>query len=759
MKIWKHHHLIICLLLTASFLVLTATVFRGAFPAIASSAKELWDSFIFYLSVMFMFKLPDKTVPGSPIPQEPQIPIHEPDGGISGILPTDPGELGGNVTNFFKLFIDGGNFKGYMSVCETVLFFLVQVLPFVFLFWFCTRKYLKRAFTKHNNKYNRDTMPLKGVKRLSSVSYVPAKHYLANLIEYARQSRFPGIWLAIWLFNFNVFAVLLSLISVCLYFFVSFNFKALYFFVYNSVSLLVPAFRIIPWPFWVLLALWLIDRWRKRIALNCLNHMENKNKGFILERSICSMFVGTMGKGKTTLVTDISLSCEAIFRSKAYELMLECDLKFPSFPYINLENELKEEIDAGRVFNLASGGEWIAGRCHLFKWTIRRCEKRGIPPRHPRLLFDYDFEKYGLEYNDKKTMTYIFDALKDYVRLYLIYITTSSLILSNYSIRTDFVKEDAGNMPRWDLDFFERDARYLKQISRHSHVLDFDMLRLGKKLVENNQNANAFEFGVVSITETGKERGNQFKNLEIKDTIKQLRDTIKELEKAKADASTHREELTALVDRATQLTDKFNDSLKLIRHKCTIAGFPFARVFLDEQRPESLGADARDLCEIVHIKDKTETKLAMPFFFIAELFYAFTFGRFRRTYETYRFNRGDNTLLMFTLKKICASLHQYYTRIYNRFGYHVRTLAVEDGATGEVTKEGKYYLSTKKIYSNRFSTDAYGDIFARGLRTVGVGMNELPEYATHKATEAELLTQNSYFINEITKYGKGGGSG
>jgi len=76
-------------------------------------------------------------------------------------------------------------------------------------------------------------------------------------------------------------------------------------------------------------------------------------------------------------------------------------------------------------------------------------------------------------------------------------------------------------------------------------------------------------------------------------------------------------------------------------------------------------------------------------------------------------------------------------------------LAVEDAASGVVGKTHKYYVSTKKIYSDRFSTDAYADIFAEGLKDVKIGLDQIPEYAGNKATEQELLSQNSYFINEI----------
>jgi len=693
---------------------------------------------------MFLFEVPTSN------------PISLPPSSDSSAISSSPGGFWNDLGRFFVLLFNGQNFVDYLGFVGDLFMILLRALPFILPLFFVLRWVVKRSLTKHNNDYNRDTKALRVFKAVSNKTYVPTKRYFAWLWEFiiigsfeekdgrlVAKFRLPWlkIWLLIWLFNFNIFAVTLSGIATALYFYISFDFVALYNILYILFRLLVNGFTTLPLLVWILLVIFLVLRWldrkRKRIGLQRLRRMERQNKMFIGGLSICTMLVGTMGKGKTTLATDMVLSTEAMFRNKAYEMMLEIDLKFPHFPYIVLENELKIEIEEGRVFNLASCAEWITRKEDEFIRTGNIC--------------DYEHKKYGLHYDDKKTMTYLFDALKDYVKLYFIYIVNSSLILSNHAIRTDNRKIDLGNMPLWDTDFFSREAKDMHHYSKHSHILDFDMLRLGKKLIENNKLANAFEFGVIAITEVGKERGNQFKDQEIKETIKQLRATIKDLERAKINCNSEKKELERLTTRATHLTDKFNDSLKLIRHKCTVASFPFARVFIDEQRPESLGADARDLCEIVHIREKSDVKLTMPLFFIGELIHAFIFPKFKGTYQEYRFNRGDNTLLMYLFKKLGAIVHRSYTRIYNRFGYHEQILVVEDSGNSAITKTYKYFVSTKKIYSDRFSTDAYADIFAQGLKKVKVGLDQIPEYAGEKATEQELLSQNSYFINEIVR--------
>ena len=93
---------------------------------------------------------------------------------------------------------------------------------------------------------------------------------------------------------------------------------------------------------------------RKNIGYNELNHMEMMNRGFINERPLGVMVCGTMGKKKTTMLTDMALSKEIMFRDKAFELLLECDLEFPNFPWINLENNIKYLMSEHKIYSLAT---------------------------------------------------------------------------------------------------------------------------------------------------------------------------------------------------------------------------------------------------------------------------------------------------------------------------------------------------------------------------------------------------------------------
>lgn len=402
------------------------------------------------------------------------------------------------------------------------------------------------------------------------------------------------------------------------------------------------------------------------------------------------------------------LSQEVMFRQKALEILQQSDMKFPHFPWIAFEDELKACMEYGTVYNLASVKEWVRlkrrrfARHHNVNWQI----------------YGYDLQRYGGDFDDALKVNGLFDVLETYAQAYFIYIMQSSLIMSNYSIRTDNVLLDNGNFPLWLTDFFPETRR---SGSRHAHILDFDVLRLGKKVLENNPKAGSFEFGVVAITEIGKERGN---NLELK-------------------------EVKRNTDDANQKNDLFNSWLKMCRHSATVDNFPFIKVFTDEQRPESWGADARDLADILYIDSCGDMRFALPFYTIEEMISEWAFDRFIRLYTDFRFRRGDNTLLVHILKSVTAWLWRRNLRIWNRYGYSVLNIEKERGTMDGRRESRKYYLMSAKIYAQRFSTDCFSDYFNELARNSFTGLAEYMEYATEKASVEELKAQNSYFINSL----------
>lgn len=466
-------------------------------------------------------------------------------------------------------------------------------------------------------------------------------------------------------------------------------------------------FKAFPWQVTGAIAWLFFNKWRKKIAVSRLRHFEARNCGFINELPIVSLSCGSMGMRKTTLITDMSLSQEVMFRQKAFEILRENDMKFPYFPWICFEKELKKCMEHHTVYNLASAKAWIAKK-------RKRYEIHGSGTGQ---LYGYDIKRYGAAYKDGLKTAHIFDVLETYAQAYFIYVIQSSLIVSNYAVRTDNMFLDGGNFPLWLTDFFAETERS----ERHSHILDFDILRLGRKVLENNPKAGSFEFGVVAITEIGKERGN---NLELK-------------------------EIKKIAEETNQKNDLFNSWLKMSRHSATVDNFPFIKVFADEQRPESWGADARELAEVITILSAGEQRIAMPFYTIEEMVCEQAYCKFLRLYEDFRFRRGDNTLLVYILKTVTAKLWKHNEKIKNLYGYSVLVLAKQRGTLEGKARRKKYFLCNRKIYARRFTTDCFSDYFNDLAIKAKIGINDYEEYAGEKASVNELKQQHSYFIGGL----------
>lgn len=700
----------ICLsvLLTAAFALLAVFVFSDSYLRFGEAVKDFGLSVGYYFCTLFGIEhniVPSVTEYSSVMDW-------------SILLPSDFEGFTSQSKSFFALLIDGENFASYWSKVGDVMLVLLKVvaimLPCLLILWLV----IWRLYKSGNTKHNKDTVPLRVFKKLSEWIYRPLKITIASFVNFLRENRAVWmLWVGIWAFNLNAASIVMGFLAYYFYFVLSFDVANLYVQVCKLLIDLQVIFRHFPW--WcIAFVCWLLfDHWRKCIAQNRLRHFEARNCGFINELPIVSMACGSMGKKKTTLITDMVLSQEVMFRQKALEILQQNDMKFPYFPWIVFEDELRRCMEHGTVYNLASVKAWIA---------LKR--SRFLRHRNAQTqLYGYDYARYGTTFDDSLKISRLFEVLETYAQAYFIYVLESSLIVANYSVRTDNLMADNGNFPMWLTDFFPKRRR---PQSRHAHILDFDVLRLGRKVLENNPKAGSFEFGVVGITEIGKERGN---NLELREIKKGADDT-------------------------NQKNDLFNSWLKMCRHSATVDNFPFIKVFTDEQRPESWGADARDLADIINIASCGDMRLALPFYTIEEMLSEWAFKRFLSLYYDFRFRRGDNTLLVHILKSVVAWLWRRNLRIYNRFGYSVLKIEKEHGTMDGKTENKKYYLMSAKIYAQRFSTDCFSDYFNDMARRSYMGLADYLEYATEKASVEELRMQNSYFINSLYRDADGNSS-
>ena len=412
----------------------------------------------------------------------------------SGYLPTTAEEYKQQIAKFFTAFISRDNLfswlAGLNNIAVKVSKSFVLLFPCIIALWVMT----KRIYSATNTKHGKNTVPLKVFLFISNKVFLPVYRLIQGLIDFIKPKKYIWItWLIMWLLNLNLVSIIVAFLAFYFYFAISFDIPGVFIQIAKLIIDLQVVFKTIPpWVF-VIAGLIIWDKARKSRALNKLKHFEARNCGFINELPIVSMSCGSMGKRKTTLITDMALSQEVMFRQEALKRLQTADMKFPYFPWILFEDDIKTCMRHRVIYNLATIKLWIEKK-------RKRYEKH----KNSNLqLYGYDTEKYPTVYKNGLYEEDIFDVLSTYARLYFIYVIESSLIVSNYSVRETNEQVSLGNFPLWNLSFFG-----IKKDGRFSHILDFDTLRLGRKVIENNKNAGSFEFGIILITEIGKERCN-----------------------------------------------------------------------------------------------------------------------------------------------------------------------------------------------------------------------------------------------------------
>ena len=395
---------------------------------------------------------------------------------------------------------------------------------------------------------------------------------------------------------------------------------------------------------------------------------------------------------------------------------MECDAIFPQFPWLNFEKELKTCYENHDIYDKWSCLRWIKSKQEIF--AENPCIEN---------LFGYEFEKYRVTFDNNLYLENIFETLSDYALAYTIYTIESSLIISNYSIRVDSLIQDLGNFPLWNTDFFDRDSKLIDSFSRHSHILDFDMIRLGNQMVKNNPNRYAFGWGVWIITEADKEFKNTLELQEVKGTS----------------------------DECNQKNDLTHVLFKMSRHACYIRHRNMVRICADMQRIENITANLRGIGQVALIEDSSEDKTVLPFFSPFRLFSPLLMpikDRFDNFYLENRFLRSDRRLITNFVEYIRSALSRWFDRTNNLFGHKVLSLELQSGRMEGKIKKCKYYISFKKVRSKRNGSDCMAGTFeSRGEYNL-VGLDDMKEYADYIATQDELLYQNSYTQNELEKY-------
>ena len=139
----------------------------------------------------------------------------------------------------------------------------------------------------------------------------------------------------------------------------------------------------------------------------------------------------------------------------------------------------------------------------------------------------------------------------------------------------------------------------------------------------------------------------------------------------------------------------------------------------------------------------------MPLYFMEEILHGLIYPWFRSFNLEYKACRGDMCLSFSAIHNAVSSLHNGYQNTYNLFGISELSCEIESGKLDGDLKKATYRISSKKDYSERFSTDCHRQHFEVALKKALVGLVDYPTYQSVVASAFEFKQQNSYFINDM----------
>lgn len=676
----------------------------NAYIRIGISLRDLGISVLFYLSLFVPFFQVTPTVN--------ELPTLE----YISFLPKDFETFAEMMSDFGKTFFSYENFILYLKcvveILNEVYPIIVLLLPFLILF-----KVIPDWINEHYNvNWGEKTKPLSFFEKAKNKVFYPVKRFVVNYVKWNKGHHYKSFLIFIWVCNLNGITVIIGFISWYFYFAKSFDFVSIY---YQIVKLTIDLLIFIDCsfaPLTVLIVIVGFNKLRKYIAGNILKNKEAHNSAFVESLPVCTLVVGKMGAGKTQLLVDMGLTKSLQLRNEALKRMYKYELYFPNFPWTRFEKRLQLKMKRGIVFNLASVKSTYAQEREEFE----RCPDS-------LSLYGYDIKNLPVSIDIGNKILSVWDAIEAYAQLYFVYILQNSLIISNFSVREDYMVKNCGNFILYENDFFSH--KITDKSNHFSHILDYDILRMGRTMVENTKVKNCFEFGVVLITEIGKERGNGLENIRVK----------------KNDSTVNVK------------NDLFVSKLKMIRHAATIDNYCFCAIISDEQRPMSLDADMRQVCDQIIIKERSSMKLAYPFFFVESLIYDLLKSTHMPFHYGYKFSHGNCGLFAKMLFYCVSAVVRFCDSIYDRFGFSVLTIYRIEGNGTDDTEEKelyRYYLSYGKIYNNRYATDTHAEYCLACSLESGWSFDLSNQYKSLYASKNELLSQHSFFVNEMIELGE-----
>lgn len=702
---------IIASVLLVGLLVLTAFHF-SSHQLLAKSAKEFADSIVYYFTSIFSEE---------PIDKESVSVLTFDENITRSVLPIDLEVFGYRFLSTFQIMVNPSfvkaswnNFLIWLSKAANVVLLLAMPL-FIIIFVY----YNFIIFRAKEGEANEQSKPLQLFILFQNKVYYPVKYYFIRQYQEIRYNKILFFsFLIIGLYNINAFSFALTFFAWYLYFVFSIDFVSIWFLFCKFLICISPLLHPFFWPFWIIGFIALMEYLKIRSAYNKLEDMYAKNDEFVDDLGIITGIYGVPGSGKNLLEIGIATQKERLLRVQAFNQLMEIRSEFPDFPFRYLEIEVEELKKTNKVVNKIQ-----------IEYYFRDYFKG------KQEIYGYDLEIEKHEHYDKLKVAPIVDELIDYAQLYYIYI--SSLAASTYSLRYDKGIELTHAFPGLRYNFFHRDFRD-DQESENAKIFDLNLIRLNNQLDNENdgddgvfkpnkdKNITLFDFGLLTLSEFGKDRGNRYSNQARKEK------------------------------KVKPSNDGTSNCLGVLRHLTTVRYKQYGFMIWDEQKLSAFSGVEAAMAEtnIFISKQKKNQKLALPLWFFEGVIIDWFSSRYNYLYQKYIHLRNDQTLFSYIASHISSFFNNLSRNLVNTFGYRKIVLSlsgVNVNGAQEQRGEDSFFLMNKIVFSNRYQTDCYKGFFDNLKRQAKEGINQFDSYRGKVATIEELVKTNGYFATELAQ--------
>lgn len=692
---------IIIILILSGLVVLT--VFHNTTHLLfIKSIKDLYQSAIYYGKSLVNF---NDTIPNTDVGFlvfDQSI--------IKSILPINLKEFGYKFLSIFELLVNKHFFIIQISnlgmlLNRITLYFLLLGVPLILLYWFY---YSTILFSRTEKPPEKKSLTLKIYLLLKKFILKPIGIFFSCMWNRFKSHKYYTIpFILIVLYNLNGVSLLITILSWYLYFVMSLDFLSLYYLVCKVLICFAPLLRPIFLPFWLILTVIIIVKIKLRLGYRKMYKMYDKNNDFINGLGIVTGIYGPPGSGKNQLEIAIVTQVEWNMRERAAADMMEIRLEFPDFPFRKLEEKIEDLKESDRYVNKVQ-----------IRYEIKEFFK------DKTVIFGYDLTKKKNAHYDELIVKSIEDEILDYSELYFIYI--SALACATYSIRFDKGLYMDGHFPSLQYDFFHRDLRDESK-SERAKIFDLNQLRLLKQKNQekiNKDNISLFDFGLIALSEFGKDRGNRYSNL----------------------------------SRTNYDTKPSNDGTAacfgVFRHLATVRNHQYGFIIWDEQKISAFSNAEAAMAEtnIYLSGQNNKFKNAVPGFFMEETIIEWGKQHFTGQIDKYIKLRNDQTLYSYFYLRIAGFFTNLSRKYNNIFGYRKIDMSLSGAnINGAQEKRGNkdFYLMNKIVFSDRYQTDCYSGFFDTLKLQSTKGMNQLDSFKGRVASVRELQKTSGYFADEL----------